>query len=784
MSALALEHIIDHIPLSVFWKDRECRYLGCNLAFANSGGLPSPRDIVGLDDSDMPWRDQADLYRADDRQVMSTGLAKLAIEETFTRFDGTNQTIITNKVPLIENGVVLGVLGIYHDISSRKALENDLRSAKTAAELSDRSKGDFLAAMSHEIRTPLTLILAPLEAMLMRGTVTGAAADTLRTVFRNGMRLKQLTDDVLDFSKASAGFLTVRSEDVELGPYLKSTLDDLRPAASSRQLAFDVSGVTDVGTVRIDLSKVERIVTNLVGNAIKFTPAGGVSVWLKRDGQALELGVKDTGIGIDASHQHLLFQRFSQLEAGPTRRFDGTGLGLALVKTFAELMGGTIAVQSERGQGSTFVLRLPLVEGQANAVPRQTRTAIPAAAPTLPASRNLGDHPRDETQPRVLLCEDNAELRELVRDLLGDEFDVQVAHDGQDAWEQVQVLKPSVVVSDLMMPGVDGLELLRRIKADPELKRISVLMLTARAGSEASIDGLDAGADDYICKPFNPLELKARVRAAVRLSRLHGDLLKAEQHLHESERLAGLGRVLAKLSHEINNPVSVVTANLEPIERYFHGLAAVAAKAHEQPTPEHAALWEEHDLDFVIADFPDALTGMRHAARRIQDIQADLRRFLRTGESSQRTEVQLDGLARDVVSMWKRALPPDIRLEANLSPVPPLFAEALSLDRLVGNLIKNAAEAMGGPGVILVETEVVGGEVRLSVSDDGPGVPMAVRAKIFEPFFTTKDVGVGTGLGLAVCREIARGHGGQLSLDESYPHGARFVLSLPVEVTP
>ncbi len=362
--AWVLKNIIETIPYLVFWKDRNSNYLGCNEGFARAAGLNTSDDIVGKNDFELPWKKgESEWFRACDRRVIESGIPELNIEEPQLQAHGRQRFVSTSKVPLRDSsGEIVGVLGIYNDITERKMLEEDLRLAKEAAEVSALAKTDFLSAMSHELRTPLTLILSPVEWLLRekRSELSTSVVDSLMCVQRNADRLMILTDDILEFSKHEVGHLKLKTQALDVSKHVKQLVLDFEPTAEARGIALKLEGVDALGCVMLDIAKFDKILINLISNALKFTPSGGeVAVSLRlRDG-AMVFAVADNGIGIDIADHDRIFRRFEQIEGGSTRRHGGTGLGLSLVKVFAELMGGSVSVESALGKGATFTVRIP-----------------------------------------------------------------------------------------------------------------------------------------------------------------------------------------------------------------------------------------------------------------------------------------------------------------------------------------------------------------------------------------------------------------------------------------
>ena len=798
-----LQYIISTIPYYVFWKDRESVFLGCNEAFAGIAET-TPEDIVGKSDFDMPWkREEAEFFRKVDAEVMDSRIPQLHIEEPQQRADGSERFLLTSKVPMLHDGEVTGILGIFADITERKQMELALARAKEAAEASDQAKSDFLAAMSHELRTPLTLILSPLRLLL--GDATGIpepVRQKLRLMLRNANRLKSLVDDVLDYTKAAARQYQVDWQLADPNEVVGNLVEEARPAAEAAGLQLRLQSATDMVALPIDVRMLEKIALNLIGNAIKFTGTGGhVGVSLDIADEEFILTVTDTGIGIAKDDLAGLFERFKQVDASSRRHRDGTGLGLALVKEFAEAMGGRVAVDSEPGVGSRFQVTLPVKPREelgelappAAGAADQTASAHREAgvvrhlsgnhiehdiehdidAPTLPSERSPST---GEIRRRVLVVEDNADMRAYIESILARQFEVVSARNGKEALQELASDMPDLVVSDIMMPEMDGLQLLHAIKQNPDTRHLPVLLLTARAGEEDSIAGLETGADDYLSKPFSAAALLARARATDRL-------VQARAELDRAHHLALLGRMIGQFSHEIYNPSNVIFNNVEPLRQYLSDISDLldAYQAAEPNLPDGGetmrALRKRLDMAFVLEDFDDALQAIRVSIERIVGVQDDMRGYLR-GVAPKRVAGDVDACVQRAVRAARGRTPSGVEISAEYGGLPEAPIHQRQLEQVVGNLLDNAIHAVGDRGTLHVRTSVAAEVLRIEVSDDGPGVPHAMVGQIFEPFFTTKEVGKGMGLGLAICRQIMQHHGGTLFLDGSYTGGARFVATL------
>ena len=419
-------------------------------------------------------------------------------------------------------------------LQSATASEEERRRADTLAEL-DRAKTAFFSNVSHEFRTPLTLMLGPTEDALgapdraLRGA-------SLETVYRNELRLLKLVNALLDFSRIEAGRMQASYEAIDLAAYTADLASGFRSAIERAGLAFHVETHPVGRPVAVDREMWERIVLNLLSNALKFTLTGHIRATLREVGPDVELAVSDTGTGIPPEELPRLFERFHRVENPAARTHEGSGIGLALVQELAKLHGGGVTVESVVGEGTTFRVRVPMrseVPGDrarpssarptslAAYVEEAQRWAVvePGEAGAAPAG---ADH--------VLLADDNADMRDYVRRLLEEHWRVTAVADGQQALEQARREPPDLVLSDVMMPGLDGFELLAALRADEATSSTPVILLSARAGEEARVEGLGAGADDYLVKPFSARELVARVRTHLALARARR---QAQEHLEE-----------------------------------------------------------------------------------------------------------------------------------------------------------------------------------------------------------------------------------------------------------
>ena len=436
-------------------------------------------------------------------------------------------------------------------LGNARAYEAERRRAEALAEL-DRAKTTFFSNVSHELRTPLTLMLSPVEELLAQERTAGDPEQKhlLELVHRNGLRLQRLVNTLLDFSRIEAGRVRAVYEPTDLAHYTAELAANFRSAMEKAGLEFHVECSEPLpAPVYVDRDMWEKIVLNLLSNALKFTFTGSVTVQLRSAGEFAELTVRDTGIGIPSAELPRIFERFHRVAGAKGRTIEGTGIGLALVQELVKLHSGSIEVESEVSSGTTFQVRLPfgtahLPKENLQAEKNLSSTALRSDMFLQEALRWLEDnggppvdvHAGATTAPglreRVLLADDNPDMREYVERLLSERYEVTAVASGEEALRAALSNPPGLILSDVMMPGLDGFGLLKELRERPETRTIPVVLVSARAGEESRVEGLGAGADDYLIKPFTARELLARVGAHLSMSRRRRE---AEEALNQSQ---------------------------------------------------------------------------------------------------------------------------------------------------------------------------------------------------------------------------------------------------------
>jgi signal transduction histidine kinase len=680
---------------------------------------------------------------------------------------------------------------------SRKELEASYRRLQELDEL----KGRFFANISHELRTPLTLLLTPLEPLLAEEALPDPRLrDTLSTMRANGMRLLKLINDLLDLVRLDAGQLQLERATIEVEVFLGGLINTVRALAEERGLRIRSEVDPGLSTVPADPDKLEKVFLNLLFNAIKFTAAGGsIRLTARREADWAVFQVIDTGVGIATEQQRYLFSRFWQADSSSQRKFQGAGIGLALVKELVLAHGGSVSAQSAPGRGTTMTVRLPLkapVNAPA-ATPPETTPAPLAVAPLAPAGPAPAASPPAGTSnestwlrdlyrraemfppvpglretlrspgptgsskgPRVLIVDDEPDMLRFLHSQLCQDYQVIEAVDGDQAVTLAAQYLPDVIICDLMLPEKDGLAVCRELRAKTVTRALPLLMLTARADDETKLRALQHGANDFLSKPFSLAELRARVRSLsqshqlqLALSRQNqklqatlDELKETELQLVQAEKMASLGRMSAGIIHEINNPLNFSLTALAVLGRMLGQL---------------------NEEDRVEAE--EMLGDIRDGLRRVAGIIGDLRTFTHPqGGELEDVEVAraVQAALRFLAAEWRDR----VTIETHIPEGYTVRAIYNKLIQVLVNLLQNSLDALRsqppaeGPPTITIRAVEQDGARVLLVRDNGPGIPAHQQARIFDPFFTTKEVGQGTGLGLSICYRLLNEVGGGITV--------------------
>ena len=720
---------------------------------------------------------------------------------------------------LVLTGIIVTTGRFFHSRSRFRefAFRYELDKSRAALEESNRKlveldqiKSRFFANISHELRTPLTLLLAPLESLMQRfqRAFDEDTRNLLTTMHANGMRLLKLINDLLDLVRLESGRMEVKREPLEVVEFARGLVSAARQVADDKRIKLETFVDPALGTVLADRDKLEKIVLNLMFNALKFTPASGrVSLCAEKRGEEFVLVVSDTGMGIAEKNLPFIFDRFWQADGSSKRKYQGVGIGLALVKELVEIQNGKVTVESQEGKGTTFTVRLPYEKAKApekepKAEPDEKVAGVPKAGGTVTSEEWLANlYRRAELFPAltplqqavkpveftgngrratVLVADDEPDMLRFLKSQLSAQYEVIEAVDGQQAVEKASQFLPDIILLDMMMPEKDGLQACREIRGHTPTQNIPIILLTARADEETKLTALGVGASDFLAKPFSTTELHVRIKNLVeshgyqrKLSRQNQalestieQLKDTESQLVQTEKLASLGRMSAGIIHEINNPLNFATTGLFALRHKSKLLA-----------PEQRDEYEEilHDVEEGI--------------KRVRNIVSDLRTFTHP-DTEQRDQVEVAEVVGASLRFLSGEWRDKVQVETRLAERQTVWANRNKMVHILVNLLQNSLDALrrktfvGEEPTIWIEGRVENGRSFIVIRDNGTGIDAEHLDKIFDPFFTTKEVGEGMGLGLSICYRIVREYDGRISVRTESGKYCEFTLEFPARSQP
>jgi signal transduction histidine kinase len=699
--------------------------------------------------------------------------------------------------------------------------KRELEAANEKLRQLDSLKTEFFARVSHELRTPLTNIALPIQNILTEqgDTLDPENVEEKKSMLRNTRRLLKRINEILDVAKLDAGRMKIRANLRDVN----SILEDIVVASSigAKEMGIDLVFQPDnqLSEIYVDTDKIEKVFSNLVSNAIKFTDHGGmVEVKTEEAEDDVEVRVSDTGVGIAEEHLPYIFDRFHQVDGSSSRKYEGTGLGLCLVKEFLELHHGSVEVTSELGRGTVFTVQLlkgkdhfareeieeepqfktsdGLVERRWGVrrkgerrrwdrrhMPEEDRETVDLLQVQLSdleqgagysEEAGSGEAARGENDKSVLVVEDNKDLASNIARSLARSYDVFVAYNGQQALDRVQQKMPDVIVSDVMMPEMDGYELCEKIKTDERTQHIPIVLLTAKATVGDKIEGLKHGADQYLAKPFNPNELHAVVDSLLMKRELQAQLnksnLELKKALHELEeaqvqlvhtaRLESAGQLAAGIAHGIKNNIYCLRAGLDGINKRL-------------------TMVSEGKLDIkdTYKDLAKALETNNKAIEHSLFIVNSLLDFSRKDKEGR----AFSDINKGIESTLTMALPmieDKITVHKEYGEINEVECSIEEINQVIMNMIINAHQAMEQKGTVRIKTAQDEDTVIITIADDGPGIPQEHLDKIFTPFFSTKE-GHNFGLGLSICYNIIKAHHGNVDIKSTPGQGTEFTIALP-----
>jgi PAS domain S-box-containing protein len=719
------------------------------------------------------------------------GIARAAQGE-FVRWDaeiygrsGGKETIIIDAslCPVIDDeGQVVFIAAEGRDITEKKAQEReiaqkniDLQGLLERIRELDEIKTQFFANVSHELRTPLALILGPAQRLIDDdGTVDlSQRREAAQLIARNARMLLKHVNDLLDMSKIEAGKLKIELQDTDVAALVRFLASNFAVLAAEREIEYIVDA-NETCVAAVDTEKLQRVLMNLLANAFKFVPdRGRIRCSLKQSPQELSVSVDDSGPGVQPELRLAIFERFRQGDGGSNRRAGGTGLGLAIAKEFVELHKGRIDVSDSDLGGARFQVTIPahrLAPGAARNVEPEAvlnRTVLQGLIEEL--QPNVSDRQSEEVvqtgeekKPCVLVVEDNPDMNRFVNQSLANHYQVISAFDGREGLEKALRFRPTLVLSDIMMPQLSGAEMVAEMRKLPELQFTPILLLSAKADEELMVKLLDNGAQDYIVKPFSEKELVVRVRNLVLAAQAReqmDDLRRAAESANRAK-----DEFMAMLGHELRNPLS-------PIMTALHLM-----KLQGPEGSERARTVIERQVNHLI---------------RLVDDLLDVSRIARGKVELKKEIVELAEVVAKGIEMMSPLL--EHRSQILTVDVPKrgllVDADPSRLGQVVSNLLSNAAKYTSPTGRITVRAEQIDDQVILSVRDTGMGIAPDVLPHVFDLFVQERQAidrsQGGLGLGLTIVRNLVEGHGGSVSArSEGLGRGSEFIICLPSVTRP
>lgn len=750
--------------------------------------------------------------------IIAACLIAYAISVYFSPSTSDSTTLFNNSYFLAVTSVfVLAGCYFYEKLRFREfCLREEVERSRSLLESQNRqlseldeAKTRFFANISHELRTPLTIMLGITERLknvLGRQTVDSTVDEMTSMLEQNGLRLLKLIDDLLDLVRFDTGHADINRQPTLIASHIDGLLRSLRHLAEQDRVALLWDCKTEHESILLDRDKFDKILLNLVINAIKFTPSGGsITVHVSATSTQIRLTVEDTGVGIPPDVLPKIFERFWQVDTSSTRKFQGAGIGLALVRSLSEAMGGRVKVDSRLGNGSMFTVELPteaaaLKETQSAAesdsadplrdggniaqLHRKAAMSIPGkigSRATTPIQQT-GQLPSpmigrpSGARPLVLIADDEPDIRRFLR-MQMENVDVIEACDGAEALELARLRHPQLALLDHMMPELDGVEVCKRIRENHSTRSTAVIILTARADEQTKLSALQAGANDFLTKPFSTAELALRLENQIAMARIRREMADLNSELHaaleqikenevlmiRNEKLSALGRMSAGIIHEINNPLNYAGAGI-------HALATFTKALPEADQP----------------DFEDTLKDIREGVERVSQIVIDLRKFTREDKatSGDADLAEIVGRARRMVSHqigkeieFNLKTPDNALISGNPNQLVQVFINFFQ--NSIDAIQQRIASADGKPGRIDVSIDPAGDDWQVTIRDNGIGIPPENLQKIFDPFFTSKDVGKGMGLGLSITHQILKSHNAMIEVDSRPGEYTRFQIVFP-----
>ncbi|WP_445636334.1 histidine kinase [Nostoc sp. DSM 114161] len=686
---------------------------------------------------------------------------------------------------------------VESSIATARSYEEERKRAEALAEL-DRAKIAFFNNISHEFRTPLTLMLNPLEQVIAetQTSLQPEQREQLAIVQRNATRLHKLVNTLLDFSRIEAGRIQAVYEPTDLAQFTAELASVFRSAIETARMQLIVDCPELSSTVYVDREMWEKIVLNLISNAFKFTFEGEIAVSLNQIDGKVELKVRDTGTGISSEELPRIFERFHRIRNVKGRSYEGSGIGLALVQELVRLHSGTVKVESVLGKGTTFTVTIPTglshLPSEQISSQRTLTSTLAGAAPYVEealgwipeeaggqgsstsapfdyaqgkslSDRGAGENsvslPPSPSAPlplrppaRILLVDDNADMRDYVKRLLSEKWQVTAVANGRDALNAIAQQIPDLVLTDVMMPEVDGFQLLSALRANPLTKALPIILLSARAGEDAAIEGLQAGADDHLIKPFSAPELVTRVDSHLEIARLRQEL---SFNTFKDE-------FIATVTHELYAPLVAILG----------WTRLLRAKALDETT--------------VLRALETIERNAKNQAKLIEDL-LDISTIISGKISLTSQPVNLTSIMEsEIQTSFGDTQAKKINLEYHLAAIDIwVLGDSNRLRQVFSNLLKNAIKFTPKGGNIKVRLDAVDSWANITVSNTGIGMSAEFLPRVFDRFsqeeVPSRHSPGGLGLGLAIAHQLVELHKGTIeAASPGFGRGATFTVKLPL----
>ncbi|MFH0924433.1 MAG: ATP-binding protein [bacterium] len=686
----------------------------------------------------------------------------------------------------------------------------------------EKAKSELFANVSHGLRTPLTIIISTIQGVLDRigDKITPENKEEKQVLLGNAYILLKLVNELLDISKLESGKMKIQAELIDINSLLEESITLVSPSAKNDEIEIDFLPDPCLSSVYVDFKKINNVFSNLIGNALKFSKSEGdkkgkIAIITKEAKDYIEISVSDNGIGIPDEHIKNLFTRFYQVDSSSSRKFEGTGIGLFLVKQFVELHHGDVIVESTVGEGTSFVVRL--LKGKGHLTQEEIiqddikkEGGEKKEGPFVEQRTGLDDRRKDNIEDKItinclhlqysdiisqnnkiefkekeggneemyniLVVEDNKQLANHVGNSLSKSYNIAIANNGKEGLEKVYQKMPDIIVSDVMMPEMDGWELCEKIKTDERMSHIPFILLTARTDEKDKIAGLNLGADYYLPKPYNTRELEAVIHSLImnreyqaQLNKVNHELKKALQELREAQvqlvrtaRLESVGQLAAGVAHEIKNKMYCLRAGLAGIDKRL-------------------VMLSEGKLD-PKDTYKNMLTAIKtnnDAVEQALFIVNSLLDFSRK-EKSVIDKFDINHGIENALNMLSPVIKDKVFINKEYNELSKIACNIEEINQVITNILINAYQAIKNKGTVWIKTSQTDDTIAISIRDNGPGIAMENLEKIFDPFFTTKGP-QGTGLGLSICYRIVKEHQGEIRVESKEGEGAEFIITLPVK---